>query len=177
MRKTWSLKMLVYGRSTIFSCVRLYYLDEHYIDTNPDSAYSLSFVTSAVEVNLAIIAASAPALWPLISRRFGSQTAISRQRYYEGSNSEWMRTSDGMTTRHNRRSTLGTSLGEDEVAIDLKDMRDRRMRTEVSSSPYSMAGGSEEEILPTHGESEKSIRKKTEFTVEVSGEDNPKPNY
>lgn len=51
---------------TAVSVVRLYYLQQHLVDKDPDANFSLGFCVSAIECNLAIITASAPALWPLL---------------------------------------------------------------------------------------------------------------
>ncbi|OKL55413.1 hypothetical protein UA08_09266 [Talaromyces atroroseus] len=51
---------------TIVSIVRLYFLEQHLVDTNPDANYSLGFCVSSIECNLAIITACGPAMWPLL---------------------------------------------------------------------------------------------------------------
>lgn len=51
---------------TAVSVVRLYYLQQHLVDTDPDANFSLGFCVSAIECNLAIITACAPAMWPLL---------------------------------------------------------------------------------------------------------------
>lgn len=107
-------------RVTVFSCVRLYYLVELYIDTNPDANYSISFVTSAIEANLAIITGSVPALWPLVRGRVGTTrntAATSQQQYYAGNTNGWVR-------------TQGES--DNEEALELGDMRGMRPVTEIS---------------------------------------------
>ena len=56
---------------TIISAVRLYYIVRlYYYPPGPDMHYALGYITSSVEINLAIITASAPALWPLARRWF-----------------------------------------------------------------------------------------------------------
>lgn len=52
------------------SGVRLYYIIRLYYITPGDRKFSIGYVTSAVEINLAIITASVPALWPLARRWF-----------------------------------------------------------------------------------------------------------
>lgn len=59
------------SRVTIISAVRLYYIILlYYTVPGPDLHYALGYITSSVEINLAIITASAPALWPLARRWF-----------------------------------------------------------------------------------------------------------
>lgn len=57
---------------TVFSAVRFYYVYRVFFDSPADPTYSLGYVLSAVESNLAIVAASVPALWPLARRWFPS---------------------------------------------------------------------------------------------------------
>ncbi|KAK0633142.1 hypothetical protein B0T14DRAFT_386729, partial [Immersiella caudata] len=59
---------LLGGLVTIISVVRLYYIIRLYYIAVEDRHYSIGYVTSAVEINLAIITASVPALWPLARR-------------------------------------------------------------------------------------------------------------
>lgn len=53
---------------TVISVVRFYYVYKVFFDIKDDSSYSLGFTLSIVESNVAIIAASVPALWPLARR-------------------------------------------------------------------------------------------------------------
>ncbi|KAK5660703.1 hypothetical protein OQA88_12068 [Cercophora sp. LCS_1] len=55
---------------TIVSVVRLYYIIRLYYIPVGDRHYSIGYVSSTVEINLAIITASVPALWPLARRWF-----------------------------------------------------------------------------------------------------------
>ena len=56
---------------TIISAVRLYYIVWlYYLPPGPDMHYAIGYITSSVEINLAIVTASAPALWPLARRWF-----------------------------------------------------------------------------------------------------------
>lgn len=57
---------------TVLSAVRFYYVCRAFFDNPADPTYSLGYVLSAVESNLAIVAASIPALWPLARRWFPS---------------------------------------------------------------------------------------------------------
>lgn len=60
------------GSVTAISAVRLSYLYRIFYTIEGDPTYSLGFVLSSVESNLAIVAASVPALWPLARRWFPS---------------------------------------------------------------------------------------------------------
>lgn len=55
---------------TVFSAVRLYFMYRIFYVISQDPTYSLGYILSAVESNLAIVAASIPALWPLARRWF-----------------------------------------------------------------------------------------------------------
>ncbi|KAK3363387.1 hypothetical protein B0T25DRAFT_596600 [Lasiosphaeria hispida] len=55
---------------TIISIVRLYYIIRLYYLSPDDRHYSLGYITSNMEINLAIVTASVPALWPLARRWF-----------------------------------------------------------------------------------------------------------
>lgn len=115
-------------RTTIFSCVRLYYLVQHYTDTDPDSRYSISFVTSAIEANLAIMTGSSPALWPLIRGRVGpagSTAAGTQQRYHASNNTGWIRENGETDELH---------------ALELGYMRDQRVQTRSVKPPFLGAG-------------------------------------
>jgi len=61
---------LLGGLVTIVSGVRLYYIVRLYYHSPGDRHFSIGYVTSSVEINLAIITASVPALWPLARRWF-----------------------------------------------------------------------------------------------------------
>ncbi|KAK3349174.1 hypothetical protein B0T25DRAFT_547383 [Lasiosphaeria hispida] len=53
---------------TVISFIRMYYITRLYYFAPDDRHYSIGYVCSCVELNLAIITASAPALWPLARR-------------------------------------------------------------------------------------------------------------
>jgi len=50
--------------------VRLYYVVRLYYMSPQDRKFSIGYITSTVEINLAIVTASVPALWPLARRWF-----------------------------------------------------------------------------------------------------------
>jgi hypothetical protein len=56
---------------TIVGCVRLYFIyTANYTPPSPDGHFNIGYITTALETNLAVIAASGPALWPLARRWF-----------------------------------------------------------------------------------------------------------
>ncbi|KAK6066912.1 hypothetical protein SCUP234_11857 [Seiridium cupressi] len=108
--------MVVFGFGIL--CIRLYFLYQTFHSTNPDDATSITFTFSAIEVNLAIVAASAPGIWPLISGRLGTRTrgsgsgGASYGRDYKKSG--WIKTNN--STMPTQRHVNGE--------IDLRDMSD-----------------------------------------------------
>jgi hypothetical protein len=59
-------------RVTVVSTVRLYYILRIYYIKVEDRHYSIGFVCGSVELNLAIVTASIPTLWPLGRKWFPS---------------------------------------------------------------------------------------------------------
>lgn len=57
---------------TIVGCVRLYFIyrANYVLAKLPDGNFNIGYVTTCLETNLAIMAASGPALWPLARRWF-----------------------------------------------------------------------------------------------------------
>ncbi|KAI5864004.1 hypothetical protein GGS23DRAFT_478008 [Durotheca rogersii] len=132
---------------TVVSVVRLYFLAQNFHDTSPDKNFSLGFCVSSIECNLAILTASAPALWPLIRRWMphlkssGNGSYYAQHKYSGASHAQqqgYIRTTDGP-----------------ESNIALKEMGSRRVRTEIRS-----AQDSDEEILTGTG-----IMRTTQFVV------------
>lgn len=145
--------------TTAFSCIRLYFLYQTFHSTNPDDATSITFTFSAIEVNLAIITASAPGIWPLISGRIGNRT---RAPDYRGASSArdykksgWIKTNT--STMPTQRHVNGE--------IDLRDMSDRSHAQIYGGSSLS---DSKEEILADRLQDEQGIRKTTEVEFIVS---------
>lgn len=137
-----------------------------YTTTNPDpdSNYSITFTFSAIEVNLAIIAASIPALWPLVRGRVGKSTTAASStfnttRRYTKHQQGWIRTSD-------QNESPGAHSEQD--GIDLNDMGDRMVQTRITRG--SLPNDSDEEILPGRGHrnGDGSIVKTTQITYSVS---------
>ncbi|KAI0002712.1 hypothetical protein F4779DRAFT_622157 [Xylariaceae sp. FL0662B] len=138
---------------TAFSCVRMYYLNQAFNNHDPDANYSITFTFSAIEVNLAIIGASAPALWPLIHGRLCSQSEgaprISQVQKYMGSRSGWIRTNDA-----------GSSNPPSDIDVDteLKNMAAKGGRTITVGK----------ELHPGPRIHHTGIVKTTEFDLEVT---------
>lgn len=133
-------------------------------DPDPDSNYSITFTFSAIEVNLAIIAASIPALWPLVRGRVGKSTTAASStfnatRRYTKHQQGWIRTGD-------QNESSGTHNDQD--GIDLNDMGDRMVQTHISRG--SLPNDSDEEILPGRGHRKEdgSIVKTTQISYSVS---------
>ncbi|KAI2606606.1 hypothetical protein GGR54DRAFT_652290 [Hypoxylon sp. NC1633] len=138
---------------TVVSAVRLYFLCQNFSDTSLDKNFSLGFCVSAIEVNLAILTASAPALWPLIRRWIPSLRSTNGRSYYG------QKYNGG--TSHTQHGYIRTTDGP-HSAIGLKDMgsSSRRVHTEVRS-----ARDSDEEILTGTG-----IMRTTQFTISTEEE-------
>ncbi|KAK9423323.1 putative Integral membrane protein [Seiridium unicorne] len=154
--------MVVFGfgiLTTVFSCIRLYFLYQTFHSTNPDDATSITFTFSAIEVNLAIVAASAPGIWPLISGRLGTRTrgsgsgGASYGRDYKKSG--WIKTNS--STMPTQRHVNGE--------IDLRDMSDHNHAQVYRGSSLS---DSKEDILPGRQHDEQGIRKTTKVDFIVS---------
>lgn len=71
---------------TIVGCVRLYFIYlSNYLPKPPDSNYNIGYITTALETNLAVMAACGPALWPLARRWFpGFFQNLGLSRGYQG---------------------------------------------------------------------------------------------
>lgn len=150
-----SLTALYHDRVTVVSIIRLYFLAQNFTDMNPDKNFSIGFCVSSIECNLAILTASAPALWPLIrswvpglasthDRSYGPQKYGSAGHRQQG----WIRTHDGPP-----RTT--------DSSYALKEMGGSKLRTEVRS-----ARDSDEEILTGTG-----ILRTTQFSVSNDDEE------
>ncbi|KAI1652289.1 uncharacterized protein F4817DRAFT_355643 [Daldinia loculata] len=147
---------------TVVSVVRLYFLAQNFHDQSPDKNFSIGFCVSSIECNLAILTASAPALWPLI-RRWVPHLKSTGDRSYYGHHKYG-------GASHAQQGYIRTTDGPDNNNIGLKDMDSRRTRTEVRS-----ARDSDEEILTGTG-----IMRTTQFTVSTEDEyprKEPRANY
>ncbi|OLN87817.1 hypothetical protein CCHL11_00418 [Colletotrichum chlorophyti] len=138
---------------TVVSVVRLYFLAQNFTDKSPDKNFSLGFCVSAIECNLAIITASAPALWPLFRRWMPQLKTAKDQNYYNhkyhANQQGWIRTGDGPNT---------TSTAPEE-SIGMKDMGGLTATTHVRSNG-SNSSDSDEELMTGTG-----IMRTTHFAV------------
>lgn len=71
---------------TIIGSIRLFFLyRSNFKPETPDSHFSIGYTTTALETNLAVVAASGPALWPLARRWFpGFFSNLGLSRGYQG---------------------------------------------------------------------------------------------
>ena len=134
---------------TIVGVVRLVFIYQAFFTVpgpDADPTYTLGFCTSAIETNLAIITASAPALRPLFRkwfpRLFSTRT---------GGGSAYPDTY-GLSGNHRSRITGGRSehhhsMTPGMVLKDLKDLKDKSQYKVRSHSP----SASEEEIMTFDG--------------------------
>ncbi|KAB5536224.1 hypothetical protein GE09DRAFT_1226951 [Coniochaeta sp. 2T2.1] len=74
------------GIVAIVGGVRLYFIYKNtYLPKTPDSHYDIGYITTCLETNLAVMAASGPALWPLARRWFpGFFQNLGLSRGYQG---------------------------------------------------------------------------------------------
>ncbi|KAL0933245.1 uncharacterized protein CTRU02_212208 [Colletotrichum truncatum] len=138
---------------TAVSVVRLYFLAVNFTDMSPDKNFSLGFCVSQIECSLAIITASAPALWPLV-RRWMPQLKSTKDyeyynRKYHTGQQGWIRTADGPSTVPD----AGDSIG-------MNNMSGRRVQTEVRSNTGPFPHDSDEELMKGTG-----IMRTTNFVV------------
>ncbi|TEA17701.1 hypothetical protein C8034_v010031 [Colletotrichum sidae] len=129
---------------TVVSIARLYFLAANFTDTSPDKNFSLGFCVSQIECSLAIITASAPALWPLIRRWMPQLQSSKREDYYNRKYNTgrhgWIRTTDGPRTE----GGLGTTYG-------MESLNGRRAQTEVRSEAGVFPQDSNEELMKGTG--------------------------
>jgi hypothetical protein len=128
---------------TAVGVVRLYYLWPQFgLIKVADPDYSFSFCVSAIEVNLAIIAACGPALWPLI-RTFipGLRSSLGRTRggYHQNRECETDWTS---RSGHYQASSHAAKAGV--TSIGLKSLKDSHG---MSSGSADVERDSDEEVL------------------------------
>ncbi|KAF4974248.1 hypothetical protein FZEAL_8828 [Fusarium zealandicum] len=156
------------GVVTIMSILRLawlveinYYID--YADPDVDFTYDIRFTYSAIETNIAIITASAPALRPLFVRWFPSFFSALRSSgtRYSHANDAYGRLT-AATAKHSHGGTRVSLHG----AFPLKDMKGQRRSEIRSHSPTN----SEEEIMTHNG-----ILKTSEVKVQYN-ERRPQPH-
>ncbi|ORY64945.1 uncharacterized protein BCR38DRAFT_473941 [Pseudomassariella vexata] len=132
---------------TVTGIVRLYFLYKSlWANTDPDFSFSLGFVVASIECNLAIITASAPALWPLV-RHWAPEFSSTRDHYPRNNNISssssgqqgWKRIVPAVV--YGTKSVGGSSYG-------LKDMNIRgdrvQGRTEIKSNGFTPRDSDEE---------------------------------
>ncbi|ROT43009.1 hypothetical protein SODALDRAFT_327179 [Sodiomyces alkalinus F11] len=136
------------GVVTIISILRLVWMiDVSFYPMGPDPTYDIRFTYSAVETNLAIIAASAPALRGLFvkwfPRIFSSLKSTRQPGYgYQGG------TGDKKQSRGHNTGTLGSHLQTNgDSSFQMKNMKSGVRSTMGGSSPTT----SEEEIMRYNG--------------------------
>lgn len=123
---------------TIFSILRLVWLVDTFFGPPPaDPTYDLRFIYSAVETNLAIIAASAPVLRGLFGIWFPKMFAS-----FSGSKRSY---TDGSKSHHPSQSGTGSQGSRHTEKFQMKNIK---TRSEIRS--YSPSG-SEEEIMTYNG--------------------------
>ncbi|KAJ2905761.1 hypothetical protein MKZ38_004438 [Zalerion maritima] len=114
---------------TVTSTVRLIILVEGLFGlvADPDPTFNIGFTTSALETNLAIITASAPALIPLLGKRVtgilgeGTPEAPKTENEEKGAiKKELIRTATGFTAKTLRSSS---PIGSEERVINTSDVR------------------------------------------------------
>lgn len=93
--------------------------------TDPDVNYSLTTVYSAIEVNLAIWAASIPALWPLIRGRL--HTTRSGRTGYTGNQEQGYHRRSSNRMQTNERNTGGRSHQSFPDDDDMEDLAERSL--------------------------------------------------
>ncbi|KAK1542027.1 integral membrane protein [Colletotrichum paranaense] len=144
---------------TAASVIRLYFLAKNFTDKSLDANFSLGFCVSSIECNLAIMTASAPALWPLIRRWMPQLKSSKDQGYYEHQyhtgQQGWIRTGDG------REGASSNANGD----IGLRGINIRYTKTEAHFSG-SFARESDEELMKGTG-----IMRTTNFEVTHDDDD------
>lgn len=135
--------LLISSSVTVVGIVRLVLLVEGFFYPKvlgPDPTYNIGFVASAVETNVAIMAASAPAVKPLFRRwfpRLFSSAGPTDGPYSGGTGRYASRTVGGSTLKGSGRSGRNTF-----------EMRSKRGQSETESSSR---GDSEEKIMTFDG--------------------------
>jgi hypothetical protein len=147
---------------TVVGIARLVFIYQGFFTTpgpDGDPTYTLGFCTSAIETNLAIVTASAPALRPLFRKWFPRlfSTRTPNSAYpdsYGNTGNNRSKITAGKKSEHHHSMTPG---------IVLKDLKDKRDHTKVRSHSPS---ASEEEIMTFNG-----IMRTTAVRVSYADED------
>ncbi|RKU47478.1 hypothetical protein DL546_000730 [Coniochaeta pulveracea] len=145
---------------TIVGAVRFWFIYQGFfapVSANSDPTYTLGFCTSAIETNLAIITASAPALRPLFRQWFPRLFSSG----HTGQGSGYPDTY-GLSNNHRSRTTA-TANGSVTPGMMLKDIKNKADHKIVrSQSPTA----SEEEIMTFNG-----IMRTTNVRISYADED------
>ncbi|KAF7944254.1 hypothetical protein EAE96_010656 [Botrytis aclada] len=148
---------------TVVGTVRLAMMVTVFFNPPPyDSTRGISFITSAIEINLAIITASAPALKPMMRKWFPKLFGSSSDGAYNNQNSgpydlqghsRYGRgTRNGAAFKSSRMSN-GTGLIRLEDVPDMPDVKDGRMEDSngIQRETSKGDGDSDEEIMKYNG--------------------------
>ncbi|KAI1267380.1 hypothetical protein F5Y18DRAFT_380055 [Xylariaceae sp. FL1019] len=154
---------------TVISIVRAYDIYVLFFvpaDPDADPYYNIQVMLNVVEINLAIISASIPALRPLMRRWFpsifgGSTNKDTNGNYKYGTNPRYGNGTYGRGGAHHGES--GLAYGHGGIALKSLSRNDRLAHTEVRSTSPS---GSEEEIMTTNG-----IMRTTDVTVHYDNDE------
>ncbi|KAM7191026.1 hypothetical protein V8F33_009143 [Rhypophila sp. PSN 637] len=128
------------------SVVRLYFIIRSFYLDPKDRNYSLGYTTNTIEINLAVLCASAPALWPLFRRWFpGMFHTLGLDRPYLYPDIEV-----GYATQKSRVSQLLTTPTKSlRVKVSWKEHRKTPSWVDRGKSP-SVASSSDEMPAPQH---------------------------
>ncbi|KAI0143583.1 hypothetical protein GGR57DRAFT_350258 [Xylariaceae sp. FL1272] len=154
---------------TVISIVRAYDIYMLFFvpaDPDADPYYNIQVMLNVVEINLAIVSASVPALRPLMRRWFprlfgGSTNKDTNGNYMYGSNQRYGKGTFGRGGAHHGES--GLAYGHGGIALKSLSRNDRMAHTEVRSTSPS---GSEEEIMTSNG-----IMRTTDVRVQYDTEE------
>jgi hypothetical protein len=136
--------MAVSASVTVVGVVRLVFIYQAFFTApGADPTYTLGFCTSAIETNLAIVTASAPALRGLFRKWF--PRLFSSRSKYGGTSDRYAENFGSARNGLGTTSSINTTAGS---TFALKDLKSNKVRTEVrSSSPTA----SQEEIMTYNG--------------------------
>lgn len=133
------------NRVVAISVVRLYFIIRSFYLDPEDRNYSLGYTTNTIEINLAVLCASAPALWPLFRRWFpGLFHSLGLDRPYLYPDIEV-----GYATQKSRASHLTTPTKSLKVKVSWKAHRKTPSWVDRGKSPSNAS--STEDMPHPHG--------------------------
>ncbi|KAM7209666.1 hypothetical protein V8F20_000069 [Naviculisporaceae sp. PSN 640] len=136
---------MMVNRVVAMSAVRLYYIIRQFYLEPEDRNYSLGYITNTIEINLAVLCASAPALWPLFRRWFpGMFHSLGLDRPYLYPDIEV-----GYATQKSRVSHLTTPTKSLKVKVSWKAHRKTPSWVDRGKSPSNAS--STEDMPHAHG--------------------------